>query len=72
MDAQSPRTAVAGTPLVTAMRVVPVAGRDCMPQRRTVAISMLRKNRFSTNRPIRITVNRPANTAGMSSMFLFS
>jgi len=45
---------------------------DCMPQRRTVIASMLRKIRFSTARPIRITVSNPANTAGMSSMFLFS
>ena len=57
----------------TAVRCAPcAAAHDCMPHLRTVAASILRKIRFSTIRPIRITVNRPANTAGMSSMFLFS
>ena len=54
------------------LRFAGIPSQLCMPQLCTVATSMLRKMRFSTTRPIRITVNRPANTAGMSSMFLFS
>ena len=44
----------------------------CIPQRRTVRASTVRNMTFSTNSPIRITVNSPANTAGISSWFLFS
>ena len=44
----------------------------CMPHLRTVRSSMVRNTRFSTTRPIRITVNRPANTLAISSWFLFS
>ena len=36
------------------------------------AAAMLRKTRFSTASPIRITLNRPANTLAISSWFLFS
>ena len=39
----------------------------CIPQRRTVRASTVRKMTFSTTSPIRITVKRPANTAGISS-----
>ena len=35
-----------------------------MPQRCTVRVSMVRKITFSTTRPIRMTVSRPANTVG--------
>ena len=45
-------------------------GQFCMPHLRTVAASRLRKIRFSTRSPIRMTVNRPANTVGISSWFL--
>ena len=44
----------------------------CIPQRRTVRASTVRNMTFSTTSPIRITVNSPANTAGISSWFLFS
>ena len=44
----------------------------CMPHLRMVRCSMVRKIRLSTSRPMMITVNRPAKTAGMSSRFLFS
>src|SRR5690606_19275017 len=44
----------------------------CMPQRRTVRFSIVRKIRFSTSRPKSITVSRPANTSGISNWFLFS
>ena len=39
----------------------------CMPQRRTVRASTLRKITFSTRSPMTITVRRPANTLGISS-----
>ena len=42
--------------------------RACeFPHRRTVAFSIVLKMTFSTNSPIRITVNRPANTFGIKS-----
>lgn len=45
---------------------------DCIPQRRTVRSSTLRKTTFSTNRPIRITVNKPAKTFAISRSFLLT
>src|SRR6201999_897320 len=42
-------------------------GHVWVPHFWTVLRSMVRKIRFSTIKPMMITVNRPANTAGMSS-----
>ena len=39
----------------------------CMPHLRTVLASIVRKITFSTSNPMTITVNRPANTLGISS-----
>src|SRR5205085_12354989 len=47
-------------------------GHDWVPHFWTVLRSMVRKIRFSTTRPMMMTVNRPANTAGMSSRLRFS
>ena len=44
----------------------------CMPHLRTVRRSMTRKTRFSTIRPMMMTVRSPAKTAGISRVFLFS
>ena len=43
-----------------------------MPHLRMVRCSMVRKMRFSTKSPIRMTVKSPANTFAISSRFLFS
>ena len=43
-----------------------------MPQRRMVRASMVRKRRFSTVKPIAMTVSRPANTFAVSSAARFS
>ena len=45
---------------------------DWVPHFCTVFRSTVRKIRFSTIRPMTITVNSPANTAGMSSRLRFS
>ena len=58
---------------ITAMRCVGIStSQCCMPHLRMVRCSMVRKMTFSTKSPIRITVNRPAKTFGISSRFLFS
>src|SRR5262249_21735041 len=44
----------------------------CIPHLCTVRCSMLRKQRFSTASPIRMTVNNPPNTFAVSRRFLFS
>jgi hypothetical protein len=44
----------------------------CMPHLRTVLASIERKIRFSTRRPIMMTVKSPAKTDGISSWFLAS
>jgi hypothetical protein len=61
--------AIALSPATSGERAPP---QFCMPHRRTVTRSILRKIKFSTSRPIRITVNRPAKTEGISSWFLAS
>src|SRR5437660_12033377 len=49
-----------------------LVAHDCVPHFWTVLRSMVRKIRFSTIKPITITVNRPANTAGISRRLRFS
>src|SRR5712692_263495 len=44
----------------------------CIPHLCTVLFSMFRKIRFSTAKPIKITVNNPPNTLAVSNRFLFS
>src|SRR5258708_14735744 len=43
-----------------------LVGHDWVPHFWTVFFSMVRKIRFSTIKPMMMTVNSPANTAGMS------
>src|SRR5262249_31196960 len=49
-----------------------VLAHRCIPHLCTVLLSMFRKIRFSTAKPIKITVKSPANTFAVSSRFLFS
>src|SRR4029453_14220195 len=49
-----------------------LGAHDWVPHFWTVLRSMGGKDRFSKNKPIPITVNRPANTAGISRRLRFS
>src|SRR4051812_34865711 len=50
----------------------PVALHVCIPHLRTVRRSMVANTTFSTKRPMRMTVKRPAKTLAISNWFLFS
>jgi len=60
----NPLPSIALLPLAT-----PVIACDqvCIPQRRTVRCSIVRKTTFSTNKPKMMTVSRPAKTSGILS-----